>query len=336
MNVLVTGGAGFIGSHLAERLLRGGDEVAVLDDLDDAYAPALKLRNLAAVRRAGAAPLIRCDIRDPDAVVRAVAELAPDAIVHLAARTGVRPSVERPLLYEEVNVRGTFALLEAARRANVRRFVFASSSSVYGTAGERGSVRESDPVNAPISPYAATKIAGENAVHAYAHLHGIAAVCLRFFTVYGPRQRPDLAIHRFAAAIERDEPIPLYGDGTSRRDYTYVGDAVEGIVAALRFARAFEVFNIGSGRPIELLAMVRALERALGATARISTLPPQAGDVPVTFADIGKARTLLGYEPRTPFDDGIRAFVDWFRAPSVQELDREALGGAELDSQPGL
>jgi UDP-glucuronate 4-epimerase len=338
VNVLVTGGAGFIGSHVAERLLRDGDRVTILDDFSDGYAPVLKRQNVAEVRRAGAAALVRCDVRDAGALARAVAKAAPDAIVHLAARTGVRASVERPLLYEDVNVRGTFAVLEAMRAARVPRLVFASSSSVYGNAGERGPVRESEPLVAPLSPYAATKIAGESAVHVYAHLYGIAAVCLRFFTVYGPRQRPDLAIHAFAGAILRGEPIPVYGDGGSRRDYTYAADAAEAVAAALRADARFEVVNVGSARPVRLGAMIAALERALGRPARVRHLPPQPGDVEATFAEIGKARALLGWEPRTAFEDGIAAFARWYLAAraSVQQLDPEAVAASELEAEPDL
>lgn len=313
MNLLVTGGAGFIGSHLCEQLVRDGHAVTVIDDLNDFYDPAAKLENLAAVQQLGSVPFIRADVRDVESVRRVVAETRPDAVVHLAARAGVRPSLDDPLLYEDVNVRGTLAVLEACRRAEVGKFVFASSSSVYGATGVLP-FTEADTTDLPLSPYGATKIAGEKLCHVYAHLFGMHTVCLRLFTVYGPRQRPDLAIRRFVEAIDAGRPITVYGDGSSARDYTHVSDIVGGIVSALRHDAAFDVFNLGSTRPVTLTELVASVERALARTADVRRLPLQPGDVPLTFADISKAHAALGYAPRMDFEAGIRDFVAWHRA----------------------
>jgi len=312
MKLLVTGGAGFIGSHLAEALVRRGHEVTVIDDLNDFYSPALKQTNLAAVRAAGRFEFCQADIRDQAEMLRIMTAGRPDAVIHLAARAGVRPSLEQPLLYEDTNVRGTTVLLDTARRTGVRTFVFASSSSIYGMAN-RVPFREDDHRHAPISPYAATKIAGEMLCHTWAHLYGLRTVCLRFFTVYGPRQRPDLAIRKFTEAIDRGEPVPMFGDGSSARDYTYVDDTVRGILAALEYDCAFDVFNLGNSEPVSLREMIRAIECALGKKARLKMLPEQAGDVPITCADISKSRRLLGYDPSTPFAAGIERFVAWYR-----------------------
>jgi UDP-glucuronate 4-epimerase len=311
MRILITGGAGFIGSHLAERLLSDGHEVFVLDDLNDSYAPALKQQNLAAVKEAGLAGFYRCDIRDAEQTQRIVEELCPAALIHLAARGGVQESLEQPLLYEEVNVRGTLSLLEACRVAKVARFIFASSSSVYGI-GSSLPFREDDHNLCPISPYAATKIAGEKMCFVYSHLYGLNVISLRLFTVYGPRQRPDLVIRKFAELIGADREIVIYGDGQSSRDYTYVDDIVDGIMSALRYDGSHNVFNLGSSVPISLKTVIETLERALTRRAKIRRIPSPPGDVPATYADITKSRALLGYEPRTTFDAGIQHFVDWY------------------------
>jgi UDP-glucuronate 4-epimerase len=310
MNVLVTGGAGFIGSHVCERLLQEGHRVAIVDELNDYYSPALKEENLLKVRSRGPVTFCHADICDEGAIRKLFERAAPDLVIHLAARAGVRPSLEQPLLYEQVNVRGTMVLLEACRQMGVQNFVFASSSSVYGAAN-RVPFREDDQVNKPISPYAATKLAGEKICYTYSHLYGIRVVCLRFFTVYGPRQRPDLAIRKFADMISRGAPIPLFGDGSTSRDYTFIEDIVDGILAAARHECEYEIFNLGNSNPVGLLTLVRTLEDALGKTAQIRWLPDQPGDVPITCADVSKAQRFLGYCPKTPFPAGIQKFLEW-------------------------
>jgi UDP-glucuronate 4-epimerase len=309
-SILVTGGAGFIGSHLCEYLLAHGHKMIVLDDLNNFYDVELKLRNLEAVRLAGPIAFHQVDIRDSAQVFQIFEKYQPQTVIHLAARAGVRPSLEDPLLYGEVNIQGTLILLEAARRSNVRKFIFASSSSIYGMAN-RVPFREDDCVNEPISPYAATKIAGEKFCYTYSHLYGIQTVCLRFFTVYGPRQRPDLAICRFSRMIREGLPIPVFGDGSSGRDYTYVGDIVQGISSAVDYSCDFDTFNLGNSHPVTLDEMIETVQQALGVRANIERHPQQPGDVPITFADISKAGRLLGYSPRVPFREGIRRFVEW-------------------------
>jgi UDP-glucuronate 4-epimerase len=313
-NVLVTGGAGFIGSHLVARLLgEGAWRVVVLDDFNDFYDPALKRRNVAAHEGREGFRLREADIRDRAAVEGVFAETDFDCVVHLAARAGVRPSLLEPVLYAETNINGTLNLLEAARARGVRQFVFGSSSSVYGE-NEKVPFAEDDPVARPISPYAATKAAGELLCHTYSHLFGLRCVALRFFTVYGARQRPDLAIHKFARLISGGRPIPVFGDGTTRRDYTYVDDIVAGVRAAMDYeSSGYEVFNLGESRTVELRELIALLEKELGREASIDRQPAQPGDVPQTFADISKARRLLGYDPRTPIEDGVRRFVEWFK-----------------------
>jgi UDP-glucuronate 4-epimerase len=311
MRVLVTGGAGFVGSHLSERLIRDGHRVTVVDDLNDFYPPALKRANLEAVAAAGPFRFQQADICDSDGMAALFADCQPEVVVHLAARAGVRPSLEQPLLYERVNGHGTLVVLEQARRHGVGKFVFASSSSVYGNS--RAIPFREDGGVAPISPYAATKLAGEAHCQAYAHLYALPVVCLRLFTVYGPRQRPDLAIRKFAGAILAGRPVPVFGDGASCRDYTYIRDTVDGIVAAIDFRTDFEILNLGAGRPVALHRMLEILEIELGRKAERRHEADQPGDVPATFADISKARRLLGYDPATPIEAGIRHFVEWFR-----------------------
>jgi UDP-glucuronate 4-epimerase len=313
MNVLVTGGAGFIGSHVTERLLREGHKVSIADDLNSFYSPAWKRENLESIRSVGLARFYHSDICDEVAMRHVFEESQPELVIHLAARAGVRPSLEQPLLYETVNVGGTMVLLEQCRRYSVKNFIFASSSSVYGAAN-RLPFREDDHVNRPISPYAATKVAGERICYTYAHLYGIRIVCPRLFTVYGPRQRPDLAIRRFTDMITKGEPIPVYGDGSSSRDYTFIGDIVDGILAAVRYDCSYEIFNLGNSSPVNLLVLIQTLEAALGRRADIRWLPDQPGDVPITCADVSKANRLLGYAAHTPFTEGIREFVAWYRA----------------------
>jgi UDP-glucuronate 4-epimerase len=313
-NVLVTGGAGFIGSHLVARLLAEGRwRVTALDDFNDFYDPALKRRNVSAHLGREEFALREADIRDRAALGGIFEGAEFDVIVHLAARAGVRPSLAEPVLYAETNINGTVNLLELAREHGVGQFVFGSSSSVYGE-NEKVPFAEDDPVGRPISPYAATKAAGELLCHTYSHLWGLRSVCLRFFTVYGARQRPDLAIHKFARLISEGKPIPVFGDGTTRRDYTYVDDIVAGVRAAMDYGESdYEVINLGGSRTVELRELIALLERELGREAVIERRPPQPGDVPQTYADVTKARRLLGYDPRTPIEEGIRRFVEWFK-----------------------
>ncbi len=313
-NVLVTGGAGFIGSHLVARLLAEGRwRVHVVDDFNDFYDPALKRRNVAPHLGRAEFRLHEADVRDRAALEQVFAGADFDCVVHLAARAGVRPSLSEPALYAETNINGTLNLLELARGRGVRQFVFGSSSSVYGEQ-EKVPFAEDDPVARPISPYAATKAAGELLCHTYSHLWGLRCVCLRFFTVYGARQRPDLAIHKFARLISEGRPVPVFGDGTTRRDYTYVDDIIAGVRAAMDYeASAYEVFNLGESRTVELRELIALIEGELGQKAVIDRQPPQPGDVPRTFADVTKARRLLGYDPRTPVEEGIRRFVEWFK-----------------------
>jgi UDP-glucuronate 4-epimerase len=329
MRVLITGGAGFIGSHVAEALLRDRHAVIIVDDLNDYYSPHLKRENLDAIRLVGPFRFDHCDICDADAVFRIVEETRPDAILHLAARAGVRPSLEQPLLYAQVNVCGTTVLLEAARRGGVKKFVFASSSSIYGAA-QRVPFSEEDPLNLPISPYAATKLAGEKICYTYSHLYRLSMVCLRFFTVYGPRQRPDLAIRKFTEMIDQGRRIDVFGDGTTSRDYTFVDDTVQGILAALRYDCAYEIFNLGNSHPIPLADLIEAIEMSLGKKANLRRLPDQPGDVPITYADISKAQRLLGYSPATPFRAGIRKFVEWYLSRTRPADADWAAPGVEL------
>jgi UDP-glucuronate 4-epimerase len=309
--VLITGGAGFIAFHLASRLLQDGCRVTLLDNFNSYYDPELKRRNVRDLQALGPVEVVEGDILDTDTVDRAFERVQPEQVVHLAAWAGVRPSLEQPALYANVNVTGTVNLLEASRRLRVPGFIFGSSSSVYGDTS-RVPFSEEDPVGRPVSPYAATKRAGELLCHTYAHNYGLPTTCLRFFTVYGPRQRPEMAIHKFARLIWEGEELPLYGDGSTRRDYTYVDDIVSGIVAALRVNPSYEIFNLGESATVTLLELVSALEAALGRKARVRFLPPQTGDVTITNADITRARRLLGYDPTTPFEVGIRRFAEWF------------------------
>lgn len=311
MTYLVTGGAGFIGSHLVEHLLAAGHRVICLDNFEAFYDPSRKRRNLLAARQHSAFRLVEGDLRDEQTLERIFGEEEIDKVAHLAARAGVRPSIQDPLLYADVNLRGTLNLLEACRKKGVRRFVFASSSSVYGN-NPKVPFSESDPVDHPISPYAATKKAGELLCHTYHHLYGMDFACLRYFTAYGPRQRPEMAIHQFTRSIHRGEKIALFGDGTSERDYTYIDDVIAGTAAALERENGFEIYNIGESQTVSLAELIQVLEAALGKKAQIEYLPPQPGDVQRTFADIGKARKQLGYRPATEIRTGVAKFVKWF------------------------
>ena len=311
-NVLITGGAGFIGSHLVDALLsEGGWRVTVVDDFNTFYPPEIKRANIARHTENPSFTLHEADITDASAM-RSVFGSGFDVVVHLAAWAGVRPSLLNPKLYADVNVMGTLNLLELAKEFKVPQFVFGSSSSVYGV-NEKVPFSEDDLINQTISPYAATKAAGEHLCHAYSHLYGFRTVCLRFFTVYGPRQRPDLAIHKFADLIRNGKPIQMFGDGTTRRDYTYVDDIIQGVRASMEYdASQFEVFNLGESETVELHALISLLEESVGKKAVIDRQPMQPGDVPVTYADISKARRLLGYAPSTRIQEGIPKFVEWY------------------------
>lgn len=318
---LVTGAAGFIGSHLVERLLARGERVIGIDNFDPFYSPEEKWRNLATALAHPAFRLIEADCAELEEVERALGGEPFDVVVHLAAKAGVRPSIEDPLGYARANLQGTQAMLELARRRGVRRFVFASSSSVYGN-NEKVPFSEEDPVERPISPYAATKRAGELLCHTYHHLHAMSVLCLRFFTVYGPRQRPDLAIRKFASLMLEGRPIPFYGDGTSERDYTWIDDVLEGVLAAIdrtasTEAPEFEIVNLGESRTTSLSRLVELIASSLDTTPTLERLPMQPGDVLRTYADVSKARRLLGYEPTTPVEDGIPRFSAWLRGRSA-------------------
>jgi UDP-glucuronate 4-epimerase len=313
MAVLVTGGCGFIGSSVAERLIEMGREVVCVDDLNDYYDPDIKRQNIKAIQQQPQFHLEIASITDGTALSAVFDRYPIQEVIHLAARAGVRPSLQQPLLYEQVNVQGTLHLLELSRQHGVRRFLFGSSSSVYGVSS-RVPFREDDPADRPISPYAATKRAGELMCHTYHHLYGLPITCLRFFTVYGPRQRPDLAIRRFTQAMYERRAITMFGDGSSARDYTYISDIVAAVIAALEIEPPFgyEIINLGNSSPIALRDLIRLLEATLGWQARIRRAPDQPGDVPLTYASIAKAETLLGWRPRVSIEEGIRRFVTWF------------------------
>lgn len=322
VHVLVTGGAGFIGSHLCARLLSAGERVTCLDNFDAFYAPSVKQANIERLQTlAGMTERFvwrQGDICDHHLLQEILQHDPVDAVVHLAALAGVRPSIARPLAYGEVNIQGTLTLLECCRQYNVRQFLFGSSSSVYG-ARTRGPFSEDDDVGQPVSPYAATKRAGELLCFTYAHLYRMRIACLRFFTVYGPNQRPDLAIHKFAHLLTAGQPLPVYGDGTSQRDYTYVDDIVDGILRAWAWLQhgdtttgLCEIFNLGGAHPVPLLQIIHLLEEALGCSAMLDWQPRQAGDVPITFADLRKSQALLGYAPQVDIATGIQRFAAWF------------------------
>jgi len=313
VNFLVTGGAGFIGSNLCERLLRSGHSVWALDQLNDFYDPKFKLRNLAQIQELSLPfHFVKGDITDRAAMEALMGEVKFDQIIHLAARAGVRPSLVDPALYQRVNVEGTVNVLEAARRTGVGKITLASTSSVYGL-NSKLPFCESDPIFSAISPYAASKLCCEALGHVYHHIYGMDVVMLRFFTVYGPRQRPDLAIYKFARLITEGKPIPVFGDGSTARDYTFVGDILDGIMACTEKSFGYEIFNLGESQLVRLSHLIELLEAALGRKAVIDRQPMQPGDVPTTFADISKARARLGYHPRTPIEQGIPVFIDWFK-----------------------
>jgi UDP-glucuronate 4-epimerase len=313
MNFLVTGGAGFIGSHVCERLLHDGHSVWAFDDLNDFYDPQFKRRNLRDIQSlAKPFEFFHGDVCDAAALAELFSSVKFDQVIHLAARAGVRPSIEQPALYQRVNVEGTVNVLEAARRTGVKKITIASSSSVYGV-NAKVPFSEGDPVFSAVSPYAASKLACEALGHAWHHLYKMDVAMLRFFTVYGPRQRPDLAIHKFTKLIDAGKPIPVFGDGSTARDHTHIADILEGVIACTRREFGFEIFNLGESQTVKLSELIALIENALGRRAVIYRQPLQPGDVPVTFADISKARKRLGYQPQVKVEKGIPLFVDWFR-----------------------
>jgi UDP-glucuronate 4-epimerase len=317
--ILLTGGAGFIGSHVAEALLRNHASLSIVDNLDEFYSPAWKKSNLESIRKIAPFDFFEQDICAMERMRKIVASIRPNVIIHLAARAGVRPSIEQPRLYEQVNVAGTVNLLELCREFQVSRLIFGSSSSVYGASSQAPFSEEQSGL-CTISPYAATKLAGELFCYTYAHLYKLPVMALRFFTVYGPRQRPDLAIHKFVARIEAGKPIPIFGDGETGRDYTYVDDIVAGVLGSLDYnfsftsGAPFEICNLGNSQPVKLSELVRMLEHATGKKAIVQREAQQQGDVPLTWASISKAGKLLGYRPKTTLEDGLKKFVTWYRA----------------------
>jgi UDP-glucuronate 4-epimerase len=314
--ILVTGGAGFIGSHLVDQLLTRGIEVLCVDDFNDFYSPAIKRGNIREHLKNPRYRLIELDIRDTEGLGRVFADYRIQKVVHLAARAGVRPSLEQPLLYEDVNIKGTMNLLELARRHDVAQVIFASSSSVYG-ANTKVPFSERDCINRTVSPYAATKYACELMCYTYHHLYGVPTTCLRFFTVYGPRQRPEMAIQKFAAAIHAGSTIPFFGDGSTARDYTYIDDIIQGVLASIDNPYAFEVFNLGESTTVSLKELLETLEEVTGKRAQVQPMPLQPGDVEITYADISKARRLLGYNPKTSLVEGLKVFNTWFLNRSI-------------------
>jgi UDP-glucuronate 4-epimerase len=310
MRILVTGGAGFIGSHLVEKLLAAGHEVAILDDFNDFYDPQIKHANIAGVAKD--VTICHVDLRDGASVRNLFHGEKFETVAHLAARAGVRPSIQQPQLYYDTNVSGTLHLLDAASVTGVKRFIFASSSSVYGVS-KTVPFSEEQHLTQTLSPYAATKIAAEFLCSTYSHLYQMRVVALRYFTVYGPRQRPDLAIHQFTRRIYAGQPIEQFGDGATRRDYTYIDDVIQGTMAALKYdGPLFDIFNLGESDTIQLKDLIAAIENALGKKAKVNRMPEQPGDMPLTCADISKARKLLGYNPTTRFSDGLPRFIEWF------------------------
>ncbi|MHC4265954.1 MAG: GDP-mannose 4,6-dehydratase [Planctomycetota bacterium] len=311
MKILITGAAGFIGSHLTERLLNNGHSVVGIDNFDDFYDPKIKRSNIAVSLKNKNFNFFEDDIRNCDTCDQIITDDL-DVIVHLAAKAGVRPSIAQPLLYADVNINGTLVLLEAARKCNVKKFIFASSSSVYGN-NKKVPFSENDPVDHPISPYAATKKACELICHTYNHLYDINITSLRYFTVYGPRQRPDLAVHKFSLLIEQDKPIPIYGDGTMIRDFTYIDDIIDGTIAAIDKCEGYHLYNLGESRTISVNDLITELESVLGKKAKKEFLPPQPGDVEKTCADVAMAINDLGYNPSTDIQTGLKKFVTWLR-----------------------
>jgi UDP-glucuronate 4-epimerase len=312
--ILVTGGAGFIGSHLCERLLEEGHRVICLDNFDSFYDPNLKIRNVEEINRKypGTFTLVTGDIRNRDHLTELFKKNRIAAVFHLAARAGVRPSISDPLLYEDVNLRGTILLLEVCKEFGMKDFIFASSSSVYGE-NRRVPFSETDLDIQPISPYGPTKRAGEVLCYSYYHLYGMNIACLRIFTAYGPRQRPEMAIHKFTSLIDQGKEVPMYGDGSSKRDYTYIDDLLDGMMAVFQRHQGYEIYNLGESRTTSLKELVRLIEENLGKKAKILSMEAQPGDVSITYADITKARRMLGYQPRVSMEEGMKRFVEWYK-----------------------
>ena len=312
MVIFITGGAGFIGSHLCERLLKDGKEVIAVDDFNDFYDPERKKKNIRDFLKNKKFKVYKEDIRDKDRIKKIFENNKIEVIVHLAARAGIRPSMENPLLYIDVNVNGTLAMLELAKEFNIKKFIFASSSSVYGS-NEKIPFSEDDAINNPLSPYAITKIAGEQLCRIYSKLYGIDIICLRFFTVYGPRGRPDMAPYKFTNLIMKNKEIEVYGDGSSKRDYTFISDIIDGVAAAIEKELKFEVINLGDSNPVELKYLIKLIEKNTGKKAKIKLMPEQKGDVPITYADISKAKRLLGYTPKVKIEEGVKRLVEWHK-----------------------
>ena len=316
MTIMITGCAGFIGSHVVDRLLSGGKNVVGVDNLDSFYDPSIKMKNIEHNLDDKNFIFYKADVRDKAEMEQIFKDNEIDVIIHLAARAGVRPSIQDPLLYEDVNIKGTLNLLEFSKEYKIKNFVFGSSSSVYGI-NEKIPFNESDVVERLISPYAASKKACETFCYTYHHLYEIPVVCLRFFTVYGPRQRPEMAIHKFTRLIDQGQEIEMYGDGTSQRDYTYITDIVDGIVAAIDKRIGYEIINLGGSKVVELQYLISLIEKNLGKKAMIKKLPVQPGDVPITYADVSKAGILLGYAPEVSIEEGIDNFVKWYRSENL-------------------
>lgn len=317
MFYLVTGGAGFIGSHVVDRLLKDGKKVICLDNFDNFYDPAIKRRNISEAIKNPDFKLIEGDIRDLKLLKDIFSSHKISHVFHPAARAGVRPSIAAPLLYEDVNIKGTMNMLEMAKEFKVENFVFASSSSVYGE-NKKVPFSETDNVDNPISPYAATKKACEEICFTYHHLYNISITCLRFFTVYGPRQRPEMAIHKFTRLIDEGKKIPMFGDGSSKRDYTYIDDIIDGVIKSLDKRHDFEIFNLGESETTELRKLISLIEKNLGKKAQIDEQPNQPGDVSITYADIEKAKMMLGYSPCTKIENGVELFVKWYKDQRVR------------------
>jgi len=313
-NILVTGGAGFIGSHLCERLLKEGYSVVCLDNFDSFYDPNLKIRNVEEISKKYPGPftMVTGDIRNRDHLTDLFKRNRIDVVFHLAARAGVRPSIADPLLYEDVNLRGTITLLEVCKEWGMKNFIFVSSSSVYGE-NQRVPFSETDLNIQPISPYGATKRAGELLCYSYHHLYGIHIACLRIFTAYGPRQRPEMAIHKFTSLIDQGKEIPMYGDGSSKRDYTYIDDLIDGMMGVFHRHKGYEIYNLGESQTTSLKELIGLIESALGKRAKIQAMEPQPGDVSITYADITKARRMLNYQPTVSMEEGIKRFVQWYK-----------------------
>lgn len=322
MNIVVTGGAGFIGSHLCEKLIDSGSKIICVDNFDNFYNPAIKENNLSGVTGSSYFKLYRSDICNLDQMEEIFSKNSVDMVIHLAARAGVRPSIEQPLLYEKVNILGTMNLLECCKKYNISKFIFASSSSVYG-GNKKIPFSEEDNVDHPISPYAATKKAGELICYTYHNLHKISIFCFRFFTVYGPRQRPEMAIHKFTRQILNGEDMEIYGDGSSSRDYTYIDDVISGVISSLDRIKGFEIINLGNSKTVKLMDLIRLIEITTGEKGHLKFTGSQPGDVFVTYADIRKARKMLKYLPKTNIKDGLTKFVEWYKEKREEGLFNE-------------